>query len=137
MAEYFRLPVSHTTTNGELYELSEEIGNMFVAKYNELFSIARCHSLDDVLRHQIRLFIHLADSQYLIASKREQMLLQTALLTWIEQLPSLYQDRILELFSREVTQKAWKRSYRDRELSAFLSNFLQVHTIYYHLYFVQ
>ncbi|AQX54420.1 hypothetical protein ABEP17_01570 [Priestia flexa] len=119
MAEYFRLPVSHTTTNGELYELSEEIGNMFVAKYNELFSIARCHSLDDVLRHQIRLFIHLADSQYLIASKREQMLLQTALLTWIEQLPSLYQDRILELFSREVTQKAMEEVLQRQGIISF------------------
>ncbi|TYR81528.1 hypothetical protein FZC66_06725 [Priestia megaterium] len=106
MAKQFQLPVSHTTTNGELYELSDHIGNLIVSKYNELFSIARCHSLEDVMRHQIRLFFHLVDSQYMIAPDREQALLQQQLMNWIEQLTPLYKDRIIDVLEQDYRQEA-------------------------------
>ena len=105
MAKFFELPVSHATTNGELYELSDNIGNLLVSKYNELFSIARCHTLEDVMRHQIRLFFHLIDSQYMIATNRQQAVFQQQLMNWIEQLPPMYQERMIDVLG-EYQQEA-------------------------------
>src|SRR6478736_2414044 len=105
MAKFFELPVSHATTNGELYELSDNIGNLLVSKYNELFSIARCHTLEDVMRHQIRLFFHLIDSQYMIATNRQQAVFQQQLMNWIEQLPPMYQERMIDALG-EYQQEA-------------------------------